>query len=66
MTNKRALALPDALLIRYYRAGEIGHITKVTKHRGGRVTVQIRIEGEPRTDRWQDLGGGIGYVPTTD
>lgn len=60
--SKAALALPDQLLVRYFRDGEINHITKVTK-RKERVTVLLTIARKKRTDRWRDLGGGLGYVP---
>jgi len=66
MPNKKALALPDALLVRYFRGGEIEHVTKVTKLKDGRVRVQLRIEATTRTDHWRDLQGGLGYVPDTD
>jgi hypothetical protein len=62
MTNKKALALPDALLVRYFRGGEIEHIRKVTTHADGRIEVQLRT----RTDWWRDLGGGLGIVPDAD
>lgn len=66
MPNKKALALPDALLVRYYKAGELEQVTKVTKHRNGGVTVQLRVGRADRTDRWLELSGGIGYVPDGD
>lgn len=66
MPNKKALALPDSLLVRYYRAGESEQITKVTILPDGRIRVQLRIASKPRTDSWRDLGGGLGYVPDAD
>lgn len=57
--QKPALALPDALIVRYYRAGELDHITKVKTLGDGRIQVVLKS----RTDHWRDLGGGIGYVP---
>ena len=56
--NSIALKLPDQLLIRYFRAGEIAAITKVNTAKGI-ITVKLG----KRTDRWRDLGGGLGYVP---
>lgn len=56
---KPALALPDALIVRYFRNGELDQVTKVTPLRDGRIQVQV----SDRTDIWRDLGGGIGYVP---
>lgn len=66
MANKKALALPDALLVRYFRREEIDHITKVTTIADGRVQVKLRIKTQERTDLWRDLGGGLGYVPDSD
>lgn len=63
MPNKKALALPDALLVRYFRSGEIDHITKVTKLPNGRLQVRLVISSTQRTDHWRDLAGGLGYVP---
>jgi hypothetical protein len=63
MANQTALALPDALLVRYFRAAEIDDITAVTSLEHGRVQVQLQIAGEERTDYWRDLGGGLGFVP---
>lgn len=63
MPNKKALALPDALLVRYFREGTIDEITKVTTLKSGVVQVQIGAKPSKRTDHWRDLGGGLGYVP---
>jgi hypothetical protein len=68
MKRKAALALPDQLLVRYFRAGEIDRITKVTKRKD---CVEVHLTGvtkthqnaPKRTDIWRDLGGGLGYVP---
>jgi len=66
MPNKKALALPDALLVRYFRGGEIDHITKVATHKDGRIEVRLRIGAADRTDHWRDLGGGLGFVPDAE
>jgi hypothetical protein len=58
MQNPEALKLPDQLLVRYFRDGDIGLITNVETD-GNKLTVRVG----KRTDRWQDLGGGLGYVP---
>jgi hypothetical protein len=62
MQRQAALALPDQLLVRYFRDGEIENITKVTK-RKERLEVRLTIRRKERVDRWRDLGGGLGYVP---
>ena len=61
MANKPALALPDQLIVRYFRADELDQITRVTKTKTG-----YRVQLGKRTDHWTDLGGGLGYVPVTD
>lgn len=66
MNNKKALALPDALLVRYLRGGELEHITKVSTRKDGRLEVKLRIRSKERTDLWRDLGGGLGIVPDAD
>ncbi len=53
-----ALKLPDHLLVRYFRAGEIDEL-KAVKEQKGRIIVKI---GE-REDRWRSLGEGAGFVP---
>jgi hypothetical protein len=63
MANKAALKLPDALIVRYFRAGELEQVRRVTTLRDKRVRVALRIGRADRTDTWLDLGGGIGYVP---
>jgi hypothetical protein len=64
--NKTALRLPDQLLVRYYREGEIDSIQSVKKTRD-RIRVQLTIpDQEPRVDQWRDLGGGLGFVPDLD
>jgi len=55
-----ALALSDALIVRYFRSGELDQVTKVIPLKDGRIQVQL---GSARIDTWRDLGGGIGYVP---
>jgi hypothetical protein len=61
--NAEALKLPDALLVRYYRAGEIDRVADVIAS-GSRLTVVLAMDrGESRRDSWTDLGGGLGYVP---
>jgi hypothetical protein len=57
-----ALALPDALIVRYFRAGELDEVTAVENLDDGRIKVQV----DDRTDLWRDLGGGVGYVPDAD
>lgn len=56
--NSEALKLPDQLLVRYFREGEIEEVKTVTSDKES-LTVQLAS----RTDRWRDLGGGLGYVP---
>jgi hypothetical protein len=71
-TKREALKLPDQLLVRYFRGGEIERIAKVTTRRD-RVTVRVsptvtkthQADEPTRTDEWRDLGGGLGYVPET-
>jgi len=61
--SQLAVTLPDALIVRYFRAGELDHITVVSTLDDGRLCVSLDVSGEPRADTWRDLGGGIGYVP---
>lgn len=57
-----ALKLPDALLVCYFRAGRIELVRRV-KIAGDFVEVTCG-EGKDRSiERWQDLGGGLGFVP---
>lgn len=60
--NKEALKLPDQLLVRYFRAGEIDSIRAVESCADSALTVQL----EQRTDHWRDLGGGLGFVPDAE
>ncbi|MEQ1862238.1 MAG: hypothetical protein ABMA13_20160 [Chthoniobacteraceae bacterium] len=60
-TNTEALKLPDQLLVRYFRAGEIEAIAKVKPGKDGSFVVSLR--DPKRTDHWRDLGGGLGFVP---
>jgi hypothetical protein len=60
--NPEALKLPDQLLVRYYSAGEIDQVAKVETGED-QITVVVRVAGDARTDRWTDLGGGLGFVP---
>lgn len=57
-TNDQALKLPDELLVRYFRAGEIERITSVETRKR---TLVVKLKN--RTDRWKDGGGEVGYVP---
>jgi len=66
MANKKALALPDALLVRYFRDDEVDGISEVETLTDGRVRVVIKVRGSDRTDVWRDLGGGLGFVPDGD
>jgi len=61
-SNAEALKLPDQLLVRYFRQGEIEHIKKVTIS-GDKVGVVLKFRKGPRIDHWRDLGGGLGYIP---
>ena len=66
MPDIPALSLPDALVVRYFRAGELDQVAEVIVEKN---TVTVRVDsptGTSRADRWQDLGGGIGYVPDPD
>jgi len=60
--NPEALKLPDQLLVRYYAAGEIDQVKTVATAKD-QITVTLELQGEPRTDHWTDLGGGLGFVP---
>jgi hypothetical protein len=57
-SNAEALKLPDQLLVRYFRAGEIDEVKKVASKE---TRVEVHVSG--RVDHWSDLGGGLGYVP---
>ena len=57
-TNTVALKLPDQLLVRYFRAGELDTVRDVIL-KDETVTVHL----PERIDHWRDLGGGLGYVP---
>jgi hypothetical protein len=63
--NPEATKLPDQLLVRYYGAGEIDQITKVEPGPNC-LTVTLDIAGTSRVDRWTDLGGGLGFVPSSE
>jgi len=52
------MKLPDSLLVRYFRSGEIDEIRTV-EFPEGRCLVTL----PDRRDAWRDLGGGLGYVP---
>jgi hypothetical protein len=58
-TNAEMLKLPDQLLVRYFRAGELDAVQAVQEQDG-----DLTITLNQRTDYWRDLGGGLGYVPT--
>ncbi len=58
-SKAEALKLPDSLLVRYFRGGEIEKVKRV-QVKDTLVTVQVGA----RTDHWRDLGGGLGFVPT--
>lgn len=63
-----ALKLPDQLLVRYFREGEIENIATVSIGDGkpggaGKVCVLLKFPKGPRIDHWTDLGGGLGFVP---
>lgn len=60
--NAAALRLPDQLLVRYFRDGEIENIADVVV-KAEHVGVTLKFPGGPRIDHWRDLGGGLGYVP---
>lgn len=60
--KKAALKLPDQLLVRYFRAGEIEAIAEVNLWKGN-VGVVLKFPRGPRIDHWRDLGGGLGFVP---
>ena len=61
-SNSEALKLPDQLLVRYFRAGEIENVATCTV-KGGNVGVRLKFSKGPRIDHWRDLGGGLGFVP---
>lgn len=56
------MKLPDQLLVRYFRGGEIDAIALVVV-KGAKVGVHLKLKGKPRFDHWRDLGGGLGFVP---
>jgi hypothetical protein len=58
-------ALPDALLVRYFRAGEIEDVRAV-KIAGDVVTVTLGDGASKCAEKWRDLGGGLGYVPDVE
>lgn len=61
-TKSAALKLPDQLIVRYFRGGEIEAVKKVTIA-GLEIVVRVKTADGVRVDRWQDLGGGLGFVP---
>jgi hypothetical protein len=60
--NAEALKLPDQLLVRYFRDGELDNIATV-EVKGLHVGVVLKFRKGPRIDHWRDLGGGLGFVP---
>lgn len=58
------MQLPDSLIVRYFRADELDQVTKVTTRGDKKIEVTLKIRGHARTDLWEDLGGGLGYVPS--
>ncbi len=62
--NKEALKLPDYLLVRYYRSGEIQQVHDVEEFgTAKKIHVHLKTDAGDRHDYWRDLGGGIGFVP---
>lgn len=57
------MKLPDALIVRYFRADELDSVKKVTVQKDGRILVNLKLPAGPRTDLWRDLEGGLGFVP---
>lgn len=58
--NAEALKLPDPLLVRFYRSGEIEKITKVSIAKKTRdVTIEL---GPDRTEHFKHLAD-VGWVP---
>ncbi len=64
-TNAAALKLPDQLLVRYFRNGEIENVADV-EEKDGNVGVVLKFPKGPRIDHWRDLGGGLGFIPSGD
>lgn len=60
-----AMKLPDALIVRYFRQYELDLVTKVVAL-GSVWTVTLKLNKGGRTDKWRDLGGGLGIVPDAD
>jgi hypothetical protein len=60
--NAEALKLPDQLLVRYFRGGELDHVATV-EVKDEHIGVVLKFPKGPRIDHWRDLGGGLGYVP---
>jgi hypothetical protein len=62
--NTEAMKLPDQLVVRYFRAGELDAIRSVTSsEKGSIVAVGVMRSADLQTDHWRDLGGGLGFVP---
>ena len=59
-SRPETLKLPDQLLVRYFRAGEIDDVRAVKVGADG---IEVIVGKEKRVDRWRDLGGGLGFVP---
>lgn len=58
--NTEALRLPDPLLVRFFRAGRIDDITKVSIDKKRNVTVHL--EGRAAPIRFNHLAD-VGWVP---
>ena len=55
--------LPDALLVRYFREGRIELVRRV-KIEGDVVEVTCGKGKDRSIERWRDLRGGLGFVPS--
>lgn len=64
-TNRESLKLPDQLIVRYFRGRELDAVRKVVVA-GTHIEVRVKAADGLRVDRWQDLGGGLGFVPAAD
>lgn len=58
--NREALKLPDQLIVRYFRGGELEQVRAV---KIGDGEIAVTVGKAKRVDRWTDLGGGFGFIP---
>jgi hypothetical protein len=61
MPNQKALKLPDALLVRYYREGRIEKVRKVAQNRRTKA-VTVTLE-DGTVDKWKHVSD---WIPDLD